>query len=273
MRHSRLAGTLPVGLSKLSKLTTLSIQDSLVTGSLPDIMSMPNLETLQIEDSQISSILPGGWAWHKKIANILLARNRIYGNIPASWDAMTPLMNLDLNGNQLTGTIPAFYKTSISALQADDNRLTGPLPSTISPRIHKLSLINNMITGTIPSWNFGTEDGVLGVFRLRNNSLEGTIPNIFDQIKTWGTLDLSRNKLTGTIPPSITEGQLRFPQGGGMYLYKNNLSFCPAPRTVFISFLSDEFCDVGDQATKPPCSCVKIWSGGYCGPIDCIKGQ
>ena len=112
-----------------------------------------------------------------------------------------------LDGNQLTGSI----STEIGSLQnlnelwLDHNGLTGTIPFQLLDMVslQKLVLNNNDLTGTLPdNFNFDhrtTSHNHLNVLQLSSNRLTGSLPpSLFQQ--NYLALILSNNLLTGTIP-------------------------------------------------------------------------
>lgn len=78
-----LSGTLSSSINELKFLTILDLHDNNISGELPDLSSLVNLN------------------------NVNLTRNKFSGSIPTSWDKLSNLRYLDLSSNNLSGKIPA----------------------------------------------------------------------------------------------------------------------------------------------------------------------
>lgn len=77
-----LSGTLSNSITELKFLTSLDLHDNNISGELPDLSNLVNLE------------------------NLNLTRNKFSGSIPTSWDQLSNLKYLDLSSNNLRGKIP-----------------------------------------------------------------------------------------------------------------------------------------------------------------------
>lgn len=97
-----------------------------------------------------------------------------------------------------------FFGTGLS----DSPGLAGTI---FAPGIYDLSeltqlvLYPGIVTGSIPSL-LGHHLKNLRVLSLTNNRLTGTIPETISELQNLHTLDLSHNKLTGEIPPTLVSG-------------------------------------------------------------------
>ena len=156
-----------------------------------------------------------------------------------------------------------------SHLRLDRNRLTGPIPDSFGefPALTNLVLSHNQLSGKIPasmgkkgyrdidlSWNKLSGDASLlfGPGRaaesvdLSRNSLEFDLSKVKYFQMGLTRLDLSHNKIFGSLPPDLTKLSLqhlnvsynrlcgRIPVGGqlqgfGPAEYFNNRCLCGAP--------------------------------------------
>ena len=104
-----LSGSIPSGLSSLSKVTLLNLKENQMVGTIPtEIGTMSELEYLRLSDNQFS------------------------GEIPAELGNLSNLKVLLLRGNQLIGQIPSrlgnLADTLRTLLIADNDGLTGCIP-------------------------------------------------------------------------------------------------------------------------------------------------
>ncbi|KAG4966480.1 hypothetical protein JHK84_041062 [Glycine max] len=111
-----------------------------------------------------------------------------------------------MNNNSLSGQIlpELFQLGSLVHLLLDNNNFTGYLPPEFSemPSLRILQLDNNDFGGNSIPESYGNISK-LSKLSLRNCNLQGPIPD-FSRIPHLAYLDLSNNKLTGTIPSSFS---------------------------------------------------------------------
>jgi len=143
-----------------------------LSGTIPNLLNLPNLETLQLPNNQLTGTIPN------------------FTNLPK-------LLQLALSDNQLTGTIPNFSNLpNLDNLYLSNNQLSGSIPNfTNLPKLHYLYLSNNQLTG-IPNFNnIPSLDSLI----VSSNQLSGNIPN-FSNLRELHSIDLSNNQLMGTMP-------------------------------------------------------------------------
>ncbi|GKY96481.1 hypothetical protein MPSEU_000607500 [Mayamaea pseudoterrestris] len=135
------------------------------------------------------------------IITLELSSNQVMGTLPISFKALDNMSYLDLAYNKLAGTFP--YQIArifkMQHLLLNNNAMTGTLPTYMGQleQIRELRFNNNKFGGTIPT----EVNRMLNIkiFEMQNNELTGPFPEIKDT-KKLTVLDLSENKLTGTIP-------------------------------------------------------------------------
>ncbi|CAA6665903.1 unnamed protein product [Spirodela intermedia] len=168
--------------------------------------------------------------------------NNIRHSRPLNWNPFTPVCNnwvgvscnddetrvisLRLPAVGLIGPIPPntlsrLTLASLTDLHLHSNRLSGPLPSNFSvwSNLTVVNLSANLFNGSIPSSI--SNNTKLTVLKLSNNSLSGEIPDL--QLPNLKLLDLSFNRLEGTIPQSLQ----RFPMSS--FLGNSLQVFPPSP--------------------------------------------
>ena len=178
-------GTLPAELGNLTALTTLQLNDNVLSGPIPT--QLGNLTAL---------------------TDLRLYQNQLTGTIPTQLGNLTALVDLQLNDNQLTGTIPTQLGslTSLEFLYLDSNRLSGTIPTQLGnlTNAFEVTLENNLLTGTIPQQLSGLSS--VEDFRLDNNLLTGTIPTQLAALAVnliSNGFSICGNYLTGAIPTAL----------------------------------------------------------------------
>lgn len=146
----------PPELGNLSRLTTLSLEGSHLTGPIPS--ELGNLSRLWL---------------------LSLDRNNLTGSIPSELGNLSQLRGLWLQGNNLTGPIPPGLGNfpRVTDLTLDDNALTGPLPLRLGElsTLEILSLKNNDFSGPVPS-EFGGMSNLRELELTNNPAMEGALP-------------------------------------------------------------------------------------------------
>lgn len=192
-------GTISYRVGDLSDLTSLTIWDVDIVGSLPSSLgSLTKLEVLSITGSSIT------------------------GTIPPELGQLSNLRELDLRSNQLTGTIPPELGnlSGLITLVLGWNHLSGAIPPELAnlSSLTELTLASNELTGSVPTWLAGLTH--LENLGLSFNQLTGGIPKELGALPSLSSLGVDRNQLSGSIPAEL--GNLTNLQG--LYLYGNNLT-------------------------------------------------
>lgn len=137
----------------------------------------------------------------------------------------------------LGGTLPSTIPSTMSILSLASNGITGTVPSGIfaalsasSPKDYWFDLSANLLTGNAPS--FATLPARTSLtIDFSDNMLEGTVPANFLPATGWETTTRAvalfrRNRLTGSLPPSLWGMGLSLPEMTQLVLdfTVNNLS-------------------------------------------------
>ncbi|RID47496.1 LOW QUALITY PROTEIN: hypothetical protein BRARA_I04084 [Brassica rapa] len=176
-----------------SNLEFLYLSRCKVTEFPEFIRNNPHLHDLALSNNKMKGQVPD-WLWRLPELDYLdLSRN--------SFSGFNGSLHLSSNAFQGPLFIPS---SSIEYLFASKNNFTGELPSSIcgSTSLYILDLSNNNFSGSIP-WCLGTLMTSLSDLKLHNNSLNGTLPDIFINAKKLQTLDISHNLLEGKLPASL----------------------------------------------------------------------
>ncbi|XP_077225157.1 receptor like protein 27-like isoform X4 [Tasmannia lanceolata] len=130
-----------------------------------------------------------------------LSNNKIRGEIP-TWIWNIPNFSLNLSHNMLTGIEPYnISSTQLEVLDLHSNMLQGSIPLP-PPNTFILDYSNNNFTSVIPS-DIGSYITSGFFFSLSRNNLTGEIPPSFCDAMLLVDLDLSNNGLNGSIPQCL----------------------------------------------------------------------
>ncbi|KAG6651730.1 hypothetical protein CIPAW_06G133000 [Carya illinoinensis] len=127
--------------------------------------------------------------------------------VPSFISTQINLWFLDLSNNSLEGGIPCqlFLNNSITQLYLRSNKIEGSFLDCFingTSNLDMFDISDNRVKGPIPE-NFISIFSTSYDVAMSSNELEGKIPSSFGSI-FFSILDLSNNKLSGTIPRSLT---------------------------------------------------------------------
>ncbi|XP_022774004.1 LRR receptor-like serine/threonine-protein kinase FLS2 [Durio zibethinus] len=202
--------------SGLSRVTEVGLDSAGYAGVLSSVSwNLPYLQTLDLSNNFFSGWIPGSIANMTQLTRLGLSSNTFSGEIPASIGLLRSLEELYLDNNNLQGPIPASFNglVSLKRLEMHSNHLSGELPDLGSLKnLYFLDASNNAISGYLPT----TLPPSLVQISMRNNMIERTIPQSLQYLSFLQVLDLSHNKLTGSVPyflfnhPSLQQLNLAF---------------------------------------------------------------
>ena len=193
--NNGLSGHIP-DLSALTNLDNLSLHGNQLSGSIPDLSALTNLRGLWLSNNRLTGSIPDLSAL-TNLEVLSLRFNQLNGSIP-DLSALTRLRALDLSHNQLTRSIPDLSAlTSLRVLRLDFNQLSGSIPDLSKlQRLTHLELEFNQLSGSIPDLSALTN---LKWLHLNNNRLTGSVPDL-SALTNLVRLNLYHNQLSGSIP-------------------------------------------------------------------------
>ncbi|KAF8040883.1 hypothetical protein BT93_B2948 [Corymbia citriodora subsp. variegata] len=223
--NNSLTGDLPSSVSRLKNLVHLDLSNNALSGDIyAGWTVMPKLKILDLSKNnfsghipcQMCSLLPS-LEWLK------LSTNNISGELPSCSLNCTRLFTLDLGKNRLHGIIPQWTEESLNSLSElilRSNGFSGRIPEQLcnSLKLHVLDLADNNLFGPIPRC-FGNMTGMKSLepyFELPPEfrsffypgsielNMEGRPMEYKELIPLVNMIDLSRNYLSGEIPPEIS---------------------------------------------------------------------
>ncbi|KAJ4702954.1 Leucine-rich receptor-like protein kinase family protein [Melia azedarach] len=190
------------GLSQSVKFLNLShnqLTGSLVNGG--ELELFEDLKVLDLSYNQFSGELPG-FNFVYELQVLKLSNNRFSGFIPndlLKGDSLL-LTELDLSGNNLSGPVDMILSTTLHTLNLSSNGLSGELPLLTGSCV-VLDLSNNQFEGNLTrlvKW------GNVEYLDLSRNRLTGSIPEVSPQFLRLNHLNLSHNSLSSSLPKVIT---------------------------------------------------------------------
>ncbi|KAG7964613.1 hypothetical protein I3843_09G179200 [Carya illinoinensis] len=201
---NKINGSIPPKIGMLKNLTFLYLDSNMLVGPIPPtLVHLTNLRTLYLGPNQINGFIPSEIGMLKNLTNLVLSSNMLIGPIPSTIGHLTNLRRLDLSQNKINGSIPPEIGMlkNLSYLNLSSNVLVGPILSHLT-NLEYLDLSVNYLNGSIPYHNdnfYWMRD-----VNLSHNYISGEIPvALGSNVARLSSLDLSYNKLTGHIPPSL----------------------------------------------------------------------
>ncbi|KAK5132705.1 hypothetical protein LTR08_008749 [Meristemomyces frigidus] len=126
--HNNLLRTLPMGLRRLERLTTLNLSNNrLENGCLEIVAQMPSLRDLRLGHNALSCSLPAAICQLPRLETLDVQSNRLLG-LPEALRELVSLKVLNVSGNQLTAIpMEALEQLPLLELDAGNNALIGSL--------------------------------------------------------------------------------------------------------------------------------------------------
>ncbi|KAK1384473.1 receptor protein-tyrosine kinase CEPR2 [Heracleum sosnowskyi] len=203
LADNSIMGVLPAELANCSKLKVLNVTKNKMTGSLPDLSNLTNLEALHVSVNQFSGRFP---TWVGNLTNLvslgLGGNNYDQGEIPEEIGNLKNLTWLYLSGSNLRGEIPEsiFNLHALETLDICMNMITGSFPKALSKlrNIKKIELYDNKFTGRIPPQLATLK--LLEEFDISSNQMYGTLPPQIGNMKNLIVFQLHQNNFSGELP-------------------------------------------------------------------------
>ncbi|KAJ4907251.1 receptor like protein 24 [Raphanus sativus] len=230
LSHNHFSGTLTPnsGLFELHQLNSLFLSYNNFNSSLPsEFGNLKKLEFLYLTSNHFSGQIPPTVSNLTSLVELFLDENQLTGSFPLVWN-LSKLSLLDLSENHFSGTLNPnsglFELHDLRYLNLGYNKFSSELPSEFGNLnvLEVLSLPSNSFTGEIPlsicnisslfglvlSYNNFTGQippclSNIPFVNLRENNLEGSLPDNFYVNASVQTLDVGRNKLVGKLPRSL----------------------------------------------------------------------
>mmetsp|Transcript_18934 Transcript_18934/g.46896 ORF Transcript_18934/g.46896 Transcript_18934/m.46896 type:complete len:788 (-) Transcript_18934:651-3014(-) len=166
-------------------LMELSLREMNLVGKIPNELGLlSSLHVIELSRNQITGTIPTSLTGMYALQEIRFFDNYISGEIPISIESLEKLVVLDVAYNFLAGgVIDVGQLTNLRQLHLDRNLFIGELPVSIG-QLSKLEIL----------YLFG-------------NAFEGTLDELstsFDRMTSITHLGIDRNRLSGTLPPSLS---------------------------------------------------------------------
>ncbi|KAM3289540.1 hypothetical protein P3S67_017828 [Capsicum chacoense] len=196
---------------RFSNLTHLNLSVSSFSGQIPSQISyLSKLQSLRLNPSSETNLRLAAHDFELLLQNLTqlteldLTAINISSTIPLNFSShLTTLRFLYLSNCNFRGPIPESLSnlTCLEYLFLDVNTLNGTIPSGIFclPSVIDLALSNNHFSGQLEDFKSNS----LRWIDLRNNQLQGHLPNSIQNLVNQTWLDLSFNNFCGHMDVSL----------------------------------------------------------------------
>ncbi|XVF20200.1 hypothetical protein REPUB_Repub11eG0177300 [Reevesia pubescens] len=204
----------PVGSITSATLKKLNISSNKLSGSLP--FTIGHCAIIDLSNNMLSGDLSRIQGWGNYVEVIELSSNSLTGTLPNRTSQFLRLTTFKVSNNSLEGVLPVVLGTypELKVIDLRLNHLSGSLlPSFfMSTKLTDLNLSGNNFTGSIPLQDMknmpsvnSAENLSLVTLDLSYNSLSGHLPQEIAKFHNLEFLNLSNNKLEGSIPDSLPD--------------------------------------------------------------------
>ncbi|XP_024988305.1 receptor protein kinase TMK1-like [Cynara cardunculus var. scolymus] len=207
--NQNLKGTLPQSLNNLTELHVLEFQNNQLTGPLPSLSGLSQLQNLLLANNKFSSIPSDFFNGMSSLQNVYLDYNAFTAwSIPESLKTASNLKTFSATSTNLTGKLPDFFGgdtfPGLITLRLAFNYLEGGLPNSFpGSSIQSLWLngqkSDSRLNGSIEVLQNMTQ---LTEVWLHSNLFSGPLPD-FSGLNKLQNLSLRENSFTGPVPASL----------------------------------------------------------------------
>ncbi|KAF7006125.1 hypothetical protein CFC21_021190 [Triticum aestivum] len=201
LSNNNLGGMILDGASNLSFVLEIYLDNNKFEGTLPRNLS-GNVRVMDLHGNKMSGELDIS-LWNLPLLEALsLARNSLSGYIHPEICKLTNLRLLDLSENYFFGLIPHCSSTlPLRFLSISGNSLSGtPDAFFNSSFITALDLSRNQFTGNLEWARYLSE---INLLLLGRNEFEGQISSNICCLQHLSIIDISHNRLSGSVPPCL----------------------------------------------------------------------
>lgn len=194
-----------IGDDKERRVVGISIPKRQLVGIIPSVLgALVYLRRVNMRHNRLNGSLPRELFNAEGLQSLFLNGNFLTGPLPEEVGKLRYLQILDLSSNSFVGIIPPAINncTRLRRLVLNNNNFSGPVPQGMGnslPSLQQLDLSSNLLNESIPP-DLGNLSHLQSTLNLSNNSLTGSVPASLGNLPEKVSIDLTYNKLTGSIP-------------------------------------------------------------------------
>ncbi|XP_042412538.1 receptor-like protein EIX2 [Zingiber officinale] len=268
LSFNSLSGPIPTEIGNLTSLISLDISFNSLSDPIPtEIGNLTSLINLNLSFNSLSGLIPTEIGNLSSLVRLHLTGNSLSGSIPTEIGKLSKLQSLTLQENSLVSVLSESHLANLTNLKTltlrENSQITISFdydwaPSfqletidlascIVGPRFPQwlrsqksmfaLSLSNTSINDILPHWLWNSSSSTFWTIDLSNNKLRGTLPSSMEGIPSLQFLNLRSNKLEGLVPrlpPRIFALDLSFNDFSGPIPSK-------IPRQIHINFMSPNY--------------------------------
>ncbi|GLJ41953.1 hypothetical protein SUGI_0868580 [Cryptomeria japonica] len=236
LSDNKLSDVISADLGRCSSLVILNLAQNDFQGEIPEeVGNLTQLQTLNLNGNNLQGVISPSTANCAYIEVLDIGNNRFEGRIPIWFGKMKYLQILSLTNNKLEGSIPSelFELKSLQVLDLSHNNISGSIPESLemvhamisqsqSFEMQRLDVSDGFLTEAntyiyhsvlfvdqITLWIKGTARRYQKIWRsfkvmdLSHNKLRGSIPPKMGLLQGLVALNISNNNISGSIPKSF----------------------------------------------------------------------
>ncbi|XP_021289649.1 probable inactive leucine-rich repeat receptor kinase XIAO isoform X2 [Herrania umbratica] len=226
LSDNRVNGSIPNSFCHIETLEVLQLSKNKLSANIPDCWrDYQSLQVLDLSSNNLSGAIPSSIGHLNSLQWLHLSNNNLSGEPPLALKNCRDLVVLDLGENALSGHVPKWIGDGLwqlSVLRLRKNKFSGTIPPLLCQisTLQILDLAENNLKGRIP-YCFGdfigmvkTDVGDLWGYAVSISAqwdnehltevIKGRSLEYTKTLRFLVSMDLSSNKLEGSIPGELT---------------------------------------------------------------------
>uniref|UniRef100_A0A7N2MKU5 Leucine-rich repeat-containing N-terminal plant-type domain-containing protein n=1 Tax=Quercus lobata TaxID=97700 RepID=A0A7N2MKU5_QUELO len=191
---------IPKSFGDICTLRELYLSSNNFNGQLIELMNnlsgcaKNSLEVLDLSENHITGSLPN-FSIFPSLKNLNLSKNELNGTLPKSIGNLYNLKLLSISSNNLQGVISDSFFSNFSKLRAYLSKL-----DSNARKVSFLEISDANISDTIPAEWLEDLPSTLMDLNISSNQIHGQLPNVLTKGLNGLAIDLSSNRIDGTLP-------------------------------------------------------------------------